>query len=75
MTTTYRLNDETISGQTSEELVHRLRSISWQEYNSDEEYMTAMAQRTKIQTGCSVRIDSDDNFIADLVSAGILVKG
>ena len=56
------------------ELVEALRqdAMGWAPSVSIEDYMEDLAARSKMQDGSTVRTDSLDHFIADLVQNGFL---
>jgi len=69
---TYKLNDDVVVASTDAGIIEELRKASWQSANSTAEFMKAMAQRAKLQTGRDVRTDSAENFVGDLVRCGVL---
>ncbi|MBU6463759.1 MAG: hypothetical protein KGI99_19705 [Bradyrhizobium sp.] len=71
----YRTNEGLlIEGETSSEIIRRLRESSWNEQNlSDHVYMEAVADRM-YQEGIHVSTISPDIFIAGLLSAGLLTR-
>jgi len=63
-----------IEGETSFDIVHRMREESWNEQNlSDRAYMEAVADRL-FQEGVPVSTLSPDIFIAGLLNAGLLKR-
>jgi hypothetical protein len=56
------------------ELVEALRqdAMAWAPSVSVEDYMEDLAARSKIQDGSTVRTDSAENFITDLIACGFL---
>jgi hypothetical protein len=71
----YRTNEGVlIEGETSSEIIRRLRESSWNEQNlSDHVYMEAVADRM-YQEGVHVSTLSPDIFIAGLLGAGLLTR-
>ncbi|MDE2331530.1 MAG: hypothetical protein KGK16_12215 [Bradyrhizobium sp.] len=71
----YRTNEGLlIEGETSAEIIRRLREASWSEQNlSDHVYMEAVADRM-YQEGIHVSTFSPDIFIAGLLGAGLLTR-
>lgn len=67
------LNGKTYCGATLEEALQSMRASAWA---CDEptlaEYMKGVARRAKMWNGASVRTDSVDHFVADMVEAGQL---
>jgi hypothetical protein len=60
------------AADTSAELVTRLHEGSWVKANDDWEWMEDTAKRVYEQTGAPVRFGSPDDFIADLLKAGVI---
>jgi hypothetical protein len=71
----YRTNEGLlIEGETSSEIIRRLRESSWNEQNlSDHVYMEAVADRM-YQEGIHVSTLSPDIFVAGLLGAGLLTR-
>ena len=71
----YRTNQGLlIEGETSVDIVRRLRDASWSEQKlSDRAYMEAVADRMYEQ-GIHVSTVSPDIFVAGLLSAGLLAR-
>jgi hypothetical protein len=71
----YRTNEGVlIEGETSSEIIRRLRESSWNEQNlSDRVYMEAVADRM-YQEGVHVSTLSPDIFVAGLLGAGLLTR-
>jgi hypothetical protein len=71
----YRTNEGVlIEGETSSEIIRRLRESSWNEQNlSDHVYMEAVADRM-YQEGVHVSTLSPDIFVAGLLGAGLLTR-
>ena len=71
----YRTNEGVlIEGETSSEIIRRLRESSWNEQNlSDHVYMEAVADRM-YQEGIHVSTISPDIFVAGLLGAGLLTR-
>ena len=71
----YRTNEGLlIEGETSSEIIRRLRKSSWNEQNlSDHVYMEAVADRM-YQEGIHVSTLSPDIFVAGLLGAGLLTR-
>jgi hypothetical protein len=71
----YRTKDAMlIEGETSLDVVRRLREASWGEQNlSDQAFMEAVADRM-YQHGIHVSTVSSDIFVAGLLAAGLLTR-
>lgn len=76
MNTTYTLQDGgTITATCSTDLVTKLRQSSRFDANcTDQEYMYHFADRFFDQTGISIRADSPEHFIEDLLNANYLIN-
>ncbi|MGI4871454.1 MAG: hypothetical protein ACRYFX_09785 [Janthinobacterium lividum] len=63
-----------VEAASAVELVEALRQdgMGWVPSVSIEDYMEDLAARSKIQDGSTVRTDSVENFITDLVACGFL---
>jgi hypothetical protein len=72
MKTTYLLQDGgTITATCAADFVTRLREGSRFDYDcTDQEYMYRFADRYFDQTGHTVRADSPEHFLADLLASG-----
>lgn len=72
MKTTYLLQDGgTITATCAADFVTHLREGSRFDYDcTDQEYMYRFADRYFDQTGHTVRADSPDHFLADLLASG-----
>lgn len=72
MKTTYLLQDGgTITATCAADFVIRLREGSRFDYDcTDQEYMYRFADRYFDQTGHTVRADSPDHFLTDLLASG-----
>lgn len=55
-------------------LIETLRqdAMAWAPSVSIEDYMEGIRHRAKLQSGADVRIDSPENFVADLLATGFL---
>lgn len=73
-TKTYKLMDGgSIAADSIHDFVTKLRESSkFDSESSNEQYMKGFAERYKIQTGNTVRIDSEENFIEDLLKTGFM---
>jgi hypothetical protein len=60
--------------QDPSELITRIRAgdSSKKAITNDEEYMRVMRHRMKITAGEELRIDTAENFVADLIRIGFL---
>lgn len=65
---------EVVRGDTAEERVASLRELSRDKQRSLLDFMRVSSARAMVQTGCVVRCQRADEFIADLVSAGLLYE-
>jgi hypothetical protein len=61
-------------GATAEELITELRQTSYTPTTSNRQFMADLAHRTLLQNGRRIRTDNPDNFIADLIEAGLLYE-
>ena len=72
---TYKLiSGETLAANSSAGLIDQLREATsaWQPTRSVAEFLEGMARMSELQTGKKVRTDSADDFVADLISCGML---
>lgn len=65
-------SDITIEASDAEGVVQQMRSGAHDGGGTDRGYMDMVADRARVQTGKAVRTDSYENFVADLVAAGLL---
>ncbi len=73
-TKTYKLMDGgSITADSIHDFVTKLRESSkFDSEGSNEEYIKGFAERYKIQTGNTVKTDSEDNFFEDLLKTGFM---
>lgn len=73
--TTYTLRDGgTIAATSPADFVHQLHTGSFFDYEgSDAEYMKRFAKRLKELDGSTIRTDTPDHFLADLLQCGYVV--
>lgn len=68
-----RIDDDTlIEAATPEEMMRQMHALSHLPTDDYAEWMKETAHRTWQQTGQLVRWDTADNFIADMITAGLL---
>jgi hypothetical protein len=60
------------TGNTEADLVSRLHSSSYSPGVTDGDFMRETANRVRLQTGKRVRHNTPENFITDLVKAGVI---
>lgn len=66
--------DDTITGNTPDEIVSSLKSGSrFASEQSTEEFMEGVSERIKDFNGCLIRSDTTDNFVSDIKSNGLLL--
>jgi hypothetical protein len=64
-----------ITASTLEEFVTKLRKSSrFDSECSDEEYMSNFARRYKVQEGYVIKIDTEVNFVEDLIKIGYIIQ-
>lgn len=69
----YRTNDGAlIQGADARETAEALRAVSMTPGRDLSEFMWQTAGRVRTYNGARVRPDTPENFVADLVSAGLL---
>lgn len=68
----YRHSDVTIEAATAAEVVDHMRRGAHDPGATELEYMRAAAERAEAQSGKVIRTDTHENFVADLVGAGLL---
>ena len=72
---TYKLiSGETLAANSSAGLIDQLREATsaWQPTSSVAKFLEDQARRAELQTGKKVRTDNADDFVADLISCGVL---
>lgn len=62
----------TISGDNAREVVEAIRSSSFNPEADTEAFVRALAARCKTYDGSTIRTDTFDNTVADLLKAGFL---
>jgi hypothetical protein len=62
-----------LRGRTPEEIIEELRATSRSPGRTTAQFMDEMASRTLLLTGHRVRTRTAEDFIADLVAAGMLL--
>ena len=62
----------TISGDNAQEVVEAIRSSSFNPEADTEVFVRALAERCKTYDGSTIRTDTFDNTVADLLKAGFL---
>lgn len=72
---TYKIKDGgVLEAKTPHEIVEKLKAGGrFTEGQDNETYMAGFAFRAKEMYGLNIRIDSIDNFVADLLSEGYLI--
>lgn len=66
-----------VAGQTffagdEAELVRQMHESSRAPDPNDQKWMRSVADRAKLSTGATIRHDTPEHFIADLIEAGLL---
>ncbi len=61
-----------LEGGTAEEIVSALHAMSFSKCDSDEEFISEMVERVKLQTGERIRVGSAEDLVKDLVRLGLL---
>lgn len=61
-------------GATAKGIVRAMKRAQWQHYDHKRDYMQDVAERCEGMTGTRPRVDSADNFVADLVTCGLLME-
>jgi len=73
--TTYLFGEEKIEAATAAELVRKMRATAvFDESRSDSHWMKLVAHRATVSSGADVRTGSAEEFVEDLVAAGLLVR-
>lgn len=72
---TYTVGQHLIAADTPESLVNQMHKSSHTQETNDQAFMVQVANRTKLQTGADVRTDTADNFVRDLIAAGMIERG
>ena len=62
----------TISGDNAQEVVEAIRASSFNPESDTEAFVRALAERCKTYDGSTIRTDTFDNTVADLLKAGFL---
>ena len=62
----------TISGDSAREVVEAIRYSSFNPGADTEAFVRALAERCKTYDGSTIRTDTFDNTVADLLKAGFL---
>ena len=62
----------TISGDNAREVVEAIRASSFNPESDTEAFVRALAERCKTYDGSTIRTDTFDNTVADLLKAGFL---
>ena len=62
----------TISGDNAQEVVEAIRASSFNPEVDTEAFVRALAERCKTYDGSTIRTDTFDNTVADLLKAGFL---
>lgn len=62
----------TISGDNAREVVEAIRASSFNPETDTEAFVRALAARCKTYDGSTIRTDTFDNTVADLLKAGFL---
>lgn len=62
----------TISGDNAREVVEAIRVSSFNPEADTEAFVRALAERCKTYDGSTIRTDTFDNTVADLLKAGFL---
>lgn len=70
--TRYQINGETFTADTPTELVRQLAVDSFAQDRTPAEWMEASANRAGQMTGHPVRYGTPDEFVADMVAAGLI---
>jgi metal-dependent amidase/aminoacylase/carboxypeptidase family protein len=70
----FKHSDNVLEGPTSASIVVQMREQSFERTRTIRDYMVQVAERTKVMTGKEVRINTLNNFIDDLVKAGMLER-
>ena len=71
---TFRTQDGTILTNTAPPgIVAELHKLSHTQYATDVEFMYQMAARAALQTGKRISAANADEFVASLVSVGLLI--
>lgn len=60
------------AGRNAREIVRAMHADAWMRSATDEDFMVECAKRAEMSTGRSVRYDTAENFIADLIAVGLL---
>jgi uncharacterized protein YuzB (UPF0349 family) len=63
-----------IRGETAQEVVEHLRLRSFNPGDCLQEYMDKTAEACILYNGASIRHDTHENFVADLIKYGFLVE-
>ena len=61
-----------IKGSTSKEIIGALRFSSFNPMSGEEIFMKEMSERCKFYNDAVVRVDTPENFVADLIEYGFL---
>lgn len=70
-----RTNDgQILIGTDSASIVHELRKLSHEPMGTEHAFMVMVARRAQEQTGKPVRTWTHDDFVADLLAAGLLYE-
>jgi hypothetical protein len=69
---TYIVGDDRIEAVSVTQLVHRMHQTSFAPAADDRAFMRQVANRVKLQSGARVRSNTAKNFVADMVSAGMI---
>lgn len=71
----YTVGSDKITAQSAQDLVRQMHTLSHTQAESDALWMRDVAQRMLVQSGTAVRTGTAEDFVADLVKAGVVQEG
>lgn len=71
----YSVGQDRIEAVSASDLISKMHAASRAQAPSDFAWMVEVADRTRKQNGATIRVGTPEDFVADLIAAGMIKEG